>query len=348
MSGYARKRIAALPGVKFHTSANPALNNALLAFSLATVKNADIVETLKKRHRVWTRTMEINLNAVRIGDAHLQQRGRHRSARCRARGRPRGQYCEGASGGRRGGRLNPEFTCVDVGHSEIGEIGEPSFLPELHDLRVNDASTQVALRTEAHFERELPDPRQIGVQGVLSRLPERRRIDLRVVGAVVRVVEQVEDLGDAGELDATGQDQIPGDARPPCTAAGPQRVARRDLAGRDRSGTVETVEHRDRAASVGEIGIDSGNDERRGARVQTGRAGMAVRIERDRGLEVVARPEQERAGQREVPGQLVDAVQPQRVTLELGGARPLGIRLERIVALELEPGGVVVMKNMSV
>jgi selenocysteine lyase/cysteine desulfurase len=42
------------------------LNNALLAFTLPNLKNADIVETLKKWHRVWTRTMEYDLNAVRV------------------------------------------------------------------------------------------------------------------------------------------------------------------------------------------------------------------------------------------------------------------------------------------
>jgi len=47
-------------------SANPLLSNALLAFTLPNLKNADIVETLKKRHRVWTRTVEYDLNAVRI------------------------------------------------------------------------------------------------------------------------------------------------------------------------------------------------------------------------------------------------------------------------------------------
>lgn len=64
--GYSRTKLAALPGITFHTSANPQLNNGLLAFSLPGLKNADIVETLKKRHRIWTRTMEYDLNAVRI------------------------------------------------------------------------------------------------------------------------------------------------------------------------------------------------------------------------------------------------------------------------------------------
>jgi selenocysteine lyase/cysteine desulfurase len=63
---YARKTLSGLPGIRFHTSQNPQLSNALLAFTLTGVRNADIVETLKKRHRIWTRTMEYDLNAVRI------------------------------------------------------------------------------------------------------------------------------------------------------------------------------------------------------------------------------------------------------------------------------------------
>lgn len=63
---YARRSLASLPGTTFHTSANAQLSNALLAFTLPGLKNADIVETLKRRHRIWTRTMEYDLNAVRI------------------------------------------------------------------------------------------------------------------------------------------------------------------------------------------------------------------------------------------------------------------------------------------
>jgi isopenicillin-N epimerase len=66
LHAYSRKKLAALPGITFHTSENTALNNALLAFTLPNLKNADIVETLKRRHRIWTRTMEYDLNAVRI------------------------------------------------------------------------------------------------------------------------------------------------------------------------------------------------------------------------------------------------------------------------------------------
>jgi selenocysteine lyase/cysteine desulfurase len=66
LCAYARKTLSAIPGIKYHTSANAELNSALLAFSVGSLKNADIVETLKKRHRIWTRTMEYNLNAIRI------------------------------------------------------------------------------------------------------------------------------------------------------------------------------------------------------------------------------------------------------------------------------------------
>ena len=66
LHAYARKQLASLPGITFHTSNNPQLNNALLAFTLPKLKNADVVETLKRRDRIWTRTMEYDLNAVRI------------------------------------------------------------------------------------------------------------------------------------------------------------------------------------------------------------------------------------------------------------------------------------------
>lgn len=64
--GHARRTLAALPGITFHTSSTPALSCGLLAFTLPNLKNADIVYTLKQRHRIWTRTMEYDLNAVRI------------------------------------------------------------------------------------------------------------------------------------------------------------------------------------------------------------------------------------------------------------------------------------------
>jgi selenocysteine lyase/cysteine desulfurase len=66
LHAYSRKKLASFRGIKFYTSENSQLSNALLAFSLPNLKNGDIVETLKKRHRIWTRTMNYDLNAVRI------------------------------------------------------------------------------------------------------------------------------------------------------------------------------------------------------------------------------------------------------------------------------------------
>jgi selenocysteine lyase/cysteine desulfurase len=66
LQAHARRRLGGLPGIRFHTSASTELSSALLAFTLPALENADIVLTLKRRHRVWTRTMEYDLNAVRI------------------------------------------------------------------------------------------------------------------------------------------------------------------------------------------------------------------------------------------------------------------------------------------
>jgi isopenicillin-N epimerase len=66
LQNYSRRALQGLPGIRFHTSLNPALNGGLVAFTLPSLKNADIVETLKRRHRIWTRTMEYDMNAVRI------------------------------------------------------------------------------------------------------------------------------------------------------------------------------------------------------------------------------------------------------------------------------------------
>jgi selenocysteine lyase/cysteine desulfurase len=66
LCAHARKQLSSIGGVTFHTSQNPSLNCALLAFTMPSLKNADVVETLKRRHRIWTRTMEYDLNAIRI------------------------------------------------------------------------------------------------------------------------------------------------------------------------------------------------------------------------------------------------------------------------------------------
>jgi selenocysteine lyase/cysteine desulfurase len=60
-----RSAVERMPGARMITSASPDLSGALLAFSLAPLHNADIVETLKRRHGVWIRTVEYGLNGVR-------------------------------------------------------------------------------------------------------------------------------------------------------------------------------------------------------------------------------------------------------------------------------------------
>jgi selenocysteine lyase/cysteine desulfurase len=65
-----RAKVSALPGVTIHTSAHPELSCALLGFSLPNLKNQQIVDTLLARHGVFVRTIEYDLNAVRVSTHH--------------------------------------------------------------------------------------------------------------------------------------------------------------------------------------------------------------------------------------------------------------------------------------
>jgi len=65
-----RDKVAALPGVKIHTSPHPELCCALLGFSLPALKNQDVVDTLLHRHGIYIRTIDYNLNAVRVSTHH--------------------------------------------------------------------------------------------------------------------------------------------------------------------------------------------------------------------------------------------------------------------------------------
>jgi isopenicillin-N epimerase len=65
-----REKVAALPGVKIYTSPHPELSCALLGFSLGNIKNQDIVDTLLKRHGTFVRTIQYDLNAVRVSTHH--------------------------------------------------------------------------------------------------------------------------------------------------------------------------------------------------------------------------------------------------------------------------------------
>ena len=65
-----REKVAGLPGVKVYTSPHPELSCALLGFSFPAIKNQDIVDTLLARHDTYIRTIEYDLNAVRVSTHH--------------------------------------------------------------------------------------------------------------------------------------------------------------------------------------------------------------------------------------------------------------------------------------
>lgn len=61
-----RARVRNLPGMKIHTSDVPELCCSLIGFAFGTLKNKDIVNTLRQRHNIVVRTTEYNLNTVRV------------------------------------------------------------------------------------------------------------------------------------------------------------------------------------------------------------------------------------------------------------------------------------------
>jgi selenocysteine lyase/cysteine desulfurase len=65
-----RQGVSTLPGVKIYTSAHPELSCALLGFGWEHIKNQDLVNTVLKRHGIWIRTVDYDLNAVRVSTHH--------------------------------------------------------------------------------------------------------------------------------------------------------------------------------------------------------------------------------------------------------------------------------------
>jgi len=65
-----REKVAAVPGVTILTSPHAELSCALLGFSLGTVNNQAIVDTLLARHATFVRTIAYDLNAVRVSTHH--------------------------------------------------------------------------------------------------------------------------------------------------------------------------------------------------------------------------------------------------------------------------------------
>jgi len=65
-----REKVAALPGAKIYTSPHAQLSCALLGFSFPHLKNQDIVDTILARHGTYIRTIQYDLNAVRVSTHH--------------------------------------------------------------------------------------------------------------------------------------------------------------------------------------------------------------------------------------------------------------------------------------
>ena len=65
-----RDRLTAIPEVTIHTSVHPALTCGITGFALDGFDRRDIVETLWRRHHVWVRHTDFDLNTVRVS-THL-------------------------------------------------------------------------------------------------------------------------------------------------------------------------------------------------------------------------------------------------------------------------------------
>ena len=61
-----RARLEAIPGVTIHTSAHPELGCGITGFAFAGFDRRDVVETLWRRHHIWVRHTDFDLNTVRV------------------------------------------------------------------------------------------------------------------------------------------------------------------------------------------------------------------------------------------------------------------------------------------
>ena len=123
-------------------------------------------------------------------------------------GKPRGLTLRSGRGGRapdRGARRRPRRGGIYDSERDVDQL-----VAGLEDILTGNVvkPAPTPCRLEPQLERELQDARQVCVERILPRLPERRRVDLRVVGAVVGMVEQVEDFRNACHLHAAGQGKV--------------------------------------------------------------------------------------------------------------------------------------------
>ncbi len=93
-------------------------------------------------------------------------------------------------------RCARRFACVwrSIARARRSPFRDDPSLPAPQALPAPLSQLEAELRCQLHH------PRLERIRQVLPRIPERRRIHLRVVGAVVLVVGGVEDLGDAGNF----------------------------------------------------------------------------------------------------------------------------------------------------
>ncbi len=65
-----RRHLETIDGVRVHTSAHPDLHCGLTAFTYEGYRNVDVMETLLRRNSVRVRTIDWDLNAVRVSTHH--------------------------------------------------------------------------------------------------------------------------------------------------------------------------------------------------------------------------------------------------------------------------------------
>lgn len=75
LAGLLRSHLERLPGVRLYTPAGRALSGGIVAFALDDYANDDVVQTLLERHRIHVRSIDYDLNAVRVSTHYYNSEG---------------------------------------------------------------------------------------------------------------------------------------------------------------------------------------------------------------------------------------------------------------------------------
>ena len=70
LAGMLRTRLAEIPQATVHTSTHPVLGCGITGFALEGFDRREIVDTLWRRHHVWVRHTDFDLNTVRVSTHH--------------------------------------------------------------------------------------------------------------------------------------------------------------------------------------------------------------------------------------------------------------------------------------